>query len=171
MSDRHLSFRILAARLGMYPSRLVAVIDYLEKRSLIERQPSKSDRRLYALHLTKSGKKQFSAIGAIARDHGRDLLDALPDEEHLTLTELLERIAKKQGLQEGSIRVIEITQRESTRKAVEAKARTKANCRCGRDRPQRLSTPLHPRNCYSLRFVRSTSRCPICSSSRGCFDS
>jgi DNA-binding MarR family transcriptional regulator len=96
-----LSQQELAARLGMYPSRLVAVIDDLEKRSLIERQPSKSDRRLYALHLTKSGKEQFSAIGAIARDHGRDLLDALSDEERLTLTELLERVAKKQGLQEG----------------------------------------------------------------------
>jgi DNA-binding MarR family transcriptional regulator len=85
----------------MYPSRLVAVIDDLENRNLIERQPSKSDRRLYALHLTKSGKEQFSAIGAIARDHGRDLLDALSDEERLTLTGLLERVAKKQGLQEG----------------------------------------------------------------------
>jgi DNA-binding MarR family transcriptional regulator len=35
-----LSQQELAARLGMYPSRLVAVIDDLEKRSLIERQPS-----------------------------------------------------------------------------------------------------------------------------------
>ena len=96
-----LSQQELAAKLGMYPSRLVAVIDDLEKRSLIERQPSKSDRRLYALHLTKSGKEQLSAIGAIARDHGRALLDALSDEERLTLTGLLERVAKKQGLQEG----------------------------------------------------------------------
>jgi DNA-binding MarR family transcriptional regulator len=89
------------AKLGMYASRLVAFIDELEKRGLLERQPSNSDRRLYALHLTKSGREQFSAIGAVAREHGRDLLDALSDEERLTLTALLERVAKRQGLQEG----------------------------------------------------------------------
>jgi DNA-binding MarR family transcriptional regulator len=96
-----LSQQELAAKLGMYASRLVAVIDDLEKRGLIERQPSDSDRRLYALHLTKSGKEQLSAIGAIAREHGRDLLDALSDEERLTLTALLERVANSKGLQKG----------------------------------------------------------------------
>jgi hypothetical protein len=54
-----------------------------------------------SLHLTKSGKEQLSAIGAIAREHGRDLLDGLSDEERSTLTALLERVVKKQGLQEG----------------------------------------------------------------------
>jgi DNA-binding MarR family transcriptional regulator len=87
--------------LGMYASRLVAVIDDLETRGLIERQPSNTDRRLYALHLTKSGREQLSAIGAIAREHGRDLFDGLSDEERSTLTALLERVAKKQRLQEG----------------------------------------------------------------------
>jgi len=96
-----LSQQELAAKLGMYASRLVAVIDDLEKRDLIERLPSNTDRRLYALHLTKSGREQLSAIGAIAREHGRDLFDGLSDEERSTLTALLERVAKKKGLQEG----------------------------------------------------------------------
>jgi DNA-binding MarR family transcriptional regulator len=96
-----LSQQELAAKLGMYASRLVAVIDDLEKRGFIERQPSNTDRRLYALHLTKSGKEQLSAIGAIAREHGRDLLDGLSDDERRTLSALLERVAKNQGLQEG----------------------------------------------------------------------
>jgi DNA-binding MarR family transcriptional regulator len=96
-----LSQQELAAELGMYPSRLVAIIDDLEKRGFIERQSSDTDRRFYALHLTKSGKEQFSAIAEVARNHGRDLLDALSDEERLILTGLLERVAKKQGLQEG----------------------------------------------------------------------
>jgi DNA-binding MarR family transcriptional regulator len=96
-----LSQQELAAKLGMYASRLVAIIDDLEKRGLIERQPSNTDRRLYALHLTKSGREQLSAIGAIAREHGRDLFDGLSDQERSTLTALLERVAKKQGLQEG----------------------------------------------------------------------
>jgi DNA-binding MarR family transcriptional regulator len=96
-----LSQQELAAKLGMYASRLVALIDDLEERGLLERQPSDSDRRLYALHLTKSGEEQLSAIGAVAREHGRDLLDALSDEERSTLTALLERVAAKHGLREG----------------------------------------------------------------------
>jgi DNA-binding MarR family transcriptional regulator len=96
-----LSQQELAAKLGMYASRLVALIDDLEKRGFIERQPSSTDRRLYALHLTDSGKEQLSAIGAIAREHGRALLDGLSDDERSSLTALLERVAKKQGLQEG----------------------------------------------------------------------
>jgi DNA-binding MarR family transcriptional regulator len=96
-----LSQQELAAKLGMYASRLVAVIDDLEKRGFIERQPSNSDRRLYALHLTKAGKEQLSAIGAIAREHGRDLLEALSDEERSTLTALLDRVADSKGLPKG----------------------------------------------------------------------
>jgi DNA-binding MarR family transcriptional regulator len=72
-----------------------------ENSRLIERQQSNTDPRLYALHLTKSGKEQLSAIGSIAREHGRDLLDGLSDEERSTLTALLERVAKKQGLRKN----------------------------------------------------------------------
>src|SRR3981081_1639230 len=85
-----LSQQELAAKLGMYASRLVAVIDDLETRGLIERQPSNTDRRLYALHLTKSGREQLSAIGAIAREHGRDLFDEVKDEKRSSLSPLLD---------------------------------------------------------------------------------
>src|ERR1700737_2675032 len=93
-----LSQQELAAKLGMYASRLVAVIDDLEKRGLIERQPSNSDRRLYALHLTKSGKEQLSAIGAIAREHGRDLFDGLSDGERSTQRRFFNGVQKRGGL-------------------------------------------------------------------------
>src|ERR1700761_4457901 len=45
----------LSARLGFHPSRLVAMLDNLEKRKLVERRPNPEDRRLYSLHLTKDG--------------------------------------------------------------------------------------------------------------------
>jgi DNA-binding MarR family transcriptional regulator len=76
----------LAAKLGMYASRLVAVVDDLEQRGVIERHPSNTDRRVYALHLAKSRREQLSAIGAIAREHGRDLFDGLSNEDRSTLT-------------------------------------------------------------------------------------
>jgi DNA-binding MarR family transcriptional regulator len=45
----------LAKRLGMHASRLMGVLNDLEERRLVERRPSATDRRLYALHLTKGG--------------------------------------------------------------------------------------------------------------------
>jgi DNA-binding MarR family transcriptional regulator len=50
-----LSQQELAAKLGIHPSRLVAILDNLEKRTLVERRPNPEDRRLYSLQLTKSG--------------------------------------------------------------------------------------------------------------------
>jgi DNA-binding MarR family transcriptional regulator len=108
----------------MYASRLVAVIDDLETRGLIERQPSNADRRLYALHLTKSGREQLSAIGVIAREHGRDLFEGLSDDERSTLTSLLERVAKKQGLQEGVHPGYKNLPADTTPKSLRGKSKT-----------------------------------------------
>jgi DNA-binding MarR family transcriptional regulator len=119
-----LSQQELAGKLGMYASRLVAVIDDLETRGLIERQPSNADRRLYALHLTKSGREQLSAIGVIAREHGRDLFEGLSDDERSTLTSLLERVAKKQGLQEGVHPGYKNLPADTTPKSLRGKSKT-----------------------------------------------
>src|SRR5580658_11009626 len=45
----------LATALGMQPSRLVALVDELETRGLVERRANPSDRRSHALHLTEKG--------------------------------------------------------------------------------------------------------------------
>ena len=102
-------FRILAARpaitqqalataLKALPSRLVALIDELESRGLLERRPHETDRRSYALHLTEAGKSTGQAIGRIAREHQKSLLAALSEEERGQLAALLQRIADQQGL-------------------------------------------------------------------------
>lgn len=91
----------LAKRLGMHASRLVGVLDDLEERGLMERRPSATDRRLYALHLTKSGEAALGVIGRVAREHHRALLGSLSEEEQATLTALLARVAAEQGLTPG----------------------------------------------------------------------
>jgi DNA-binding MarR family transcriptional regulator len=53
----------LATALGTLPSRLVAIVDELESKGLLERRPHESDRRSYALHLTEKGKANLQAIG------------------------------------------------------------------------------------------------------------
>ena len=61
-----LSQQALGEKLGVFPSRLVALIDELEGRGLVERRDSPTDRRSYALHLTGAGRKTLGEIGRIA---------------------------------------------------------------------------------------------------------
>ena len=91
----------LSARLGIHPSRLVAMLDNLEKRKLVERRPNPEDRRLYSLHLTKDGSEILERIGKLAREHQDSLLSILSGDERGRLTELLHRIANAHGLTPG----------------------------------------------------------------------
>ena len=96
-----LSQQALADLLGMFPSRLVLMLDELEQAGLIERRPHNSDRRVYALHLTAQGKKALQAITRVARQHEDTLCAALNASERETLTQLLSRIANEQQLRPG----------------------------------------------------------------------
>ena len=96
-----LSQQELAGRLGIHPSRLVAILDNLEKQGYLERRPNPDDRRLYSLHLTSSGEEVIGRIGKVAREHQDALLSVLSYEERAALGSLLIRIADQQGLTRG----------------------------------------------------------------------
>ena len=91
----------LSGRLGIHPSRLVAILDELERRGFVQRKPNAGDRRQYALHLTEDGKRALVEIGQIGRQHQEALCAALSQAERETLTELLQKIAEEQGLTPG----------------------------------------------------------------------
>jgi DNA-binding MarR family transcriptional regulator len=91
----------LSTRLRIHPSRLVAILDNLERRKLVERKANPEDRRLYSLYLTEDGGEILERIGKIAREHQDALLSTLSVEERGRLTELLHRIAAAQGLTRG----------------------------------------------------------------------
>jgi DNA-binding MarR family transcriptional regulator len=91
----------LAARLGIHPSRLVAILDNLEKRGYLERRPNPEDRRLYSLYLTKGGEELLGKIGRLAREHQESLLSPLNNEERTALGSLLLRLADQHGLTRG----------------------------------------------------------------------
>jgi len=91
----------LAARLQIHPSRLVAILDNLEKRGLVERRANPDDRRLYSIHLTNDGAEILEKVGKVAREHQDALLSALSIEERDQLANLLLRIADQQGLARG----------------------------------------------------------------------
>ena len=91
----------LSTRLRIHPSRLVAILDNLERRGLVERRPNPDDRRLYSLHLTADGEEILGRIGKVAREHQDALLAALSAEERAELGGLLQKVADQQGLARG----------------------------------------------------------------------
>jgi DNA-binding MarR family transcriptional regulator len=91
----------LAGRLGMHASRLVSIIDALEKRGIVRREPNAADRRVYSLELSGEGRQALAAIGRVARAHNDALCAGLDPEEREQLAELLKRIAARQGLSPG----------------------------------------------------------------------
>jgi len=96
-----LSQQELSARLGIHPSRLVAILDALEEQRLVERHPNTGDRRQYALHLTEKGQGTLSEIGRIGREHTESLCASLTVAEREQLGVLLQKIAAEQGLSPG----------------------------------------------------------------------
>jgi DNA-binding MarR family transcriptional regulator len=91
----------VAERLGMFPSRLVALVDELQDRGLVRRVENPRDRRVYLLELTPRGKELLQAIGRVAREHQDALLAALSADERDLLSSLLLRVADQQGLHRG----------------------------------------------------------------------
>ena len=100
-SSAGVSQQALAGRLGVLPSRLVALVDELESRGLVERRDNLDDRRTHALHLTDAGRGTLDSIGRVAREHQHALCEALSAQEQEQLAGMLLRIAKQQGLEPG----------------------------------------------------------------------
>lgn len=95
------SQQALADRLGTPATRLVALVDGLEERGLVERRRNPADRRLHAVHLTDAGTALLEDIGRVAREHDDDLLAALDPGERARLRELLAKVAADRGLAPG----------------------------------------------------------------------
>ena len=88
-----LSQRALADRLGAVPSRVVALIDSLQARGLVERERSRTDRRNYELRLTVEGAQVLLQLREIAEAHESELLAPLTGEQTAQLGSLLAQLA------------------------------------------------------------------------------
>ena len=96
-----LSQQAVARRLGTPPSRLVALVDGLEQRGLIERRRNPGDRRNYALHLTAAGEQAMAALSQVALDHEEAISAPLTPAERAQLNKLLAKLAAAHGLTPG----------------------------------------------------------------------
>ncbi len=95
------SQQAIGERLQIPPSRMVAFVDALEQRSLLERRHNPLDRRTRELHLTDGGRDLLGGAFALAAAFELDLTAELSAAERDQLMELLQRVGTQLGLPGG----------------------------------------------------------------------
>ena len=95
------SQQALAERLGIPASRMVAHIDALQARGLLDRRPNPEDRRAHAVHLTDAGRELMARGLEVAAGHERALCADLSAAERQQLLDLLGRVGDALGVKSG----------------------------------------------------------------------
>lgn len=90
-----LNQRELGEAMGVDRSTVVAVLDRLEKRGLVQRRPVPSDRRSYALHLSAEGADLLAALVPAVKAHEARIAQGLNASERATLNTLLKKLARQ----------------------------------------------------------------------------
>ena len=95
-ASRGQSQQALAERLGVPPSRMVALVDHLEEDGLLDRRPDPDDRRIRALHLTEKGRTVLDRASEIAIGFEAKLCSPLAKGEREQLIDLLQKLQTDQ---------------------------------------------------------------------------
>jgi DNA-binding MarR family transcriptional regulator len=95
------SQQAIAEAIEIPPSRMVALVDELEQRGLVERRPSPGDRRVRALYLTPKGKRCLTRGRRIAAEHEEELTAGMNAADRKRLVDLLQKIVDEQALGKG----------------------------------------------------------------------
>jgi DNA-binding MarR family transcriptional regulator len=92
-ADEPVSQQELSARTGIDPSTMVARMDTLSERGLVERARSAEDRRIYEIRLSPAGRKLLAELRVKARQHGERFYAPLSTDERAQLHALLAKLA------------------------------------------------------------------------------
>ncbi len=93
-----ISQKVASEQLGVGPSRVVAVLDRLERQGHVERRRSETDRRSHEVHLTPDGERLLTALRPIAEAHEAAFVQGLDEDDLDRLAASLARIAASRGL-------------------------------------------------------------------------
>ena len=96
------SQQAIGERLGIPPSRMVAFVDALEQRALLERRHNPHDRRTRELYLTAAGHELLARAFQLAVGFERELCADLSSAEREQLLDLLRRVGLQLGVAPGS---------------------------------------------------------------------
>jgi DNA-binding MarR family transcriptional regulator len=80
---------------------MVALVDELEQRGLVERRPDPADRRVRALYLTRKGRSTLTRGRKIASAHEEELTRGLSETDRTRLTKLLQKMVDEQTIGRG----------------------------------------------------------------------
>ena len=83
------------------PSRMVALVDELEVRGLVERRPDPGDRRVRALYLTRKGRNSLSRGRELATAHEEELTRGMSEVDRVRLVKLLQKMVDAQAIGTG----------------------------------------------------------------------
>jgi DNA-binding MarR family transcriptional regulator len=89
----------LGDALGIPKSRMVALVDDLEARGLVERRLRPDDRRARALHVTTEGARCLAEALEVAKAHEAYVRERLSPAEHLQLVQMLQRLTITEDLE------------------------------------------------------------------------
>jgi len=95
------SQQAIGAAIEIPASRMVALVDELEQRGLVERRPNPEDRRVRALYLTAKGKRCLARGRKIAAEHEQELTEGMSETDRKRLLALLQKIVDEQALGKG----------------------------------------------------------------------
>lgn len=95
------SQQTLAGLLGVAPSKVVALVDELERRDLVERHRNPDDRRHHALRLGSAAAAELAQVRAAVQEHDAEVTAGLSADERRQLAALLAKVAGSQGLTPG----------------------------------------------------------------------
>lgn len=90
-----LSQMALSQVIGVVRSALVPMLDGLESRGLLDRTPSKTDRRSHALYLTPEGKALLERAEALVQEHEKRLMKKVGAAGHKQLLQILAVFGKQ----------------------------------------------------------------------------
>jgi DNA-binding MarR family transcriptional regulator len=100
-ADEGRSQQAVGETLGIAPSRMVAFVDQLESRGLLERRQNADDRRTRALHLTDAGRDLLGRAFTLAVETERSICADLTPGERSQLLELLARVGLRLDIGPG----------------------------------------------------------------------
>lgn len=95
------SQQAIGAAIEVPASRMVALVDELEQKGLVERRPNPEDRRVRALYLTPKGRRALSRGREIAREHEQAVTQGLSGADRKRLVDLLQKMVDEQAIGRG----------------------------------------------------------------------
>lgn len=86
------SQQAISDALAVPPSRMVALVDDLERLDAVERRRNPTDRRTRALYLTTKGRRLLAQVQDMVSEHDASVCEPLSDSERVALVGLLRRL-------------------------------------------------------------------------------